>query len=428
MKRLHNHNTRRTTLFRTCVLVAACACAHNVGAQETGADLLAEERAAKTQEPEASVPAGPSWLERTFSWGTSRLQDGSGSQDGFHPEMGGMIPGAGISGGPGYRHHLLGKRAIVDASGAVSWRHYTMMRTRLEWPQLLTDRLSVGAELKYQDFAKVNFFGIGEGSLKTNQTNYRLKDVDVFGFAAVRPNQWLSIGGRAGVMRSVGIAAGTSSLSPSTGDRFDEVTAPGLARQPDFLHADLSVDVDTQDVPGYPTRGGRYRLSIASFYDQNHAQYSFRRLDADGAQYIPLFHESWVLTLHGRAVLSQSAAGQEVPFYLLPTLGGSNTLRGFADYRFRDRDLLLLNAEYRWPLFRALDGALFYDAGTVAPSAQALSIRNAHTDYGGGVRVHTTKRTLARVDVARSSEGIRALFTFTAPFGAPSRTIAPYVP
>jgi hypothetical protein len=428
MKGLPNQRDCRTTLFPACVLVAACAFAPNASAQETRADLLAQERAAKTQEPEPPVSAGPSWIERTFSWGESRLQNASGTQDGFHPAMGGMIPGAGIAVGPGYRHQLFGKRAMVDASGTVSWRQYIMMRSRLEWPQLFTDRLSVGAELKYQDFTRVNFFGIGEASLKTNQTNYRLNDVDVLGFASVRPNPWLSIGGRAGVLRRVGIAAGTSSLSPATGDRFDEITAPGLARQPDFLHADLSVAVDTQDVPGYPTSGGQYRFSVASFHDQDYAQYSFRRLNADAAQYIPLFHKSWVVALRGRAVLSQSAAGQEVPFYLLPTLGGSNTLRGFADYRFRDRNLLLFNAEYRWPLFRAMDAALFYDAGTVAPSAQALSMQHAHTDYGVGVRLHTAKRTLVRVDVARSPESIRAIFSFTAPLGASSGTIVPYAP
>jgi hypothetical protein len=428
MRRLHNHTDRRTILLRTCVLVAACACAASAGAQETRADVLAQERSAKAQESETPVSPGTSWLERTFSWGQAKLQNSSGAQDGFYPELGGMIPGAGISVGPGYRHRLFNNRAFVDASAAVSWRQYTMLRSRLQWPQLVSDHLSVGAELKYQDFAQVNFFGIGRGSLKANQTNYRLKDMDVLGFAAVRPNPWLSLTGRAGVLRRVGIGAGTSSLSPSTRSQFDEVTAPGLARQPGFLHADVSVDVDTQDVPGYPTSGGRYRLSYASFHDQDYSQYSFRRLDADAAQYIPLLHKSWVLALRGRAVLTQTPAGQDVPFYLLPTLGGTNTLRGFLDYRFRDRDLLLFNAEYRWPIFRAMDGALFYDTGTVASSAQALSMRRAHSDYGAGVRFHSTKRSLLRVDVARSAEGNRVFFSFTAPLGAPSRTIVPYAP
>jgi outer membrane protein assembly factor BamA len=428
MKRLHTHNDRRAFLIRTCVLVAACAGASNLSAQDTRADLLAGQRAARTQEPETAAPSGPGWLARTFSWGEARLQDSSEPRDGFHPELGGMIPGAGISVGPGYRQHLFGKSAVIDASGGVSWRQYRMMRSRLEWPHLFNDRLSVGTELKYQDFTQVNFFGVGDDSLKTNQTNYRLKDVDVLGFAAVRPAPWLSIGGRVGTLRRVGIAAGASGLSPSTAARFDEVTAPGLTRQPDYLHADVSAAIDTQDVPGYPSSGGRYRVSFASFHDQQYARYSFRRLDADAAHYIPIFHNNWVLVLHGRAVVSQTGAGQEVPFYMLPTLGGQNTLRGFLDYRFRDRDLLLFNAEYRWPIFRALDGALFYDAGTVAPSLQALSMRHPHTDYGMGIRLHTTRRTLVRVDVARSPEGMRALFTFTTPLGPPSRTVVPYAP
>jgi hypothetical protein len=426
MRRLHNHTGRRTALLRTCAVIAVCASAASAGAQETRADVLAEERAAKAQEPETPA-SGASWLERTFSWGEAKLQNASGPQEGLYPELGGMIPGSGISVGPGYRHRLFND-AIVDASAAVSWHQYTMLRSRLEVPQLFTEHLSAGTELKYQDFTQVNFFGIGGGSSKANQTNYRLTDMDVLGFAAFRPNGWLSVSGRAGALRRVGVAAGTSTLSPSTGDRFDDVSAPGLTRQPGFLHADVSVDVDTQDVPGYPTSGGRYRLSYASFHDQDYSQYSFRRLDADAAEYIPLLRKSWVLALRGRAVLTQTAAGQDVPFYMLPTLGGTNTLRGFLDYRFRDRDLLLFNAEYRWPFFRALDGALFYDTGTVAPSAQALSMRNAHSDYGAGVRLHSTTHTLLRVDVARSAEGNRVFFSFPAPLSAPSRSVVPYAP
>jgi hypothetical protein len=428
MKRQHNPTARGTAWLRACALGAICACAPSVGAQETRADLLEAEGAAKAQESATAVTPGPSWLERTFSWGESRLQNASANQDGLYAELGGMVPGAGISVGPGYRHRLFGDQAIVDASAAGSWHQYSMLQSRLEWPQLFTDHLSIGTQLKYQDFTQLNFFGNGGDSLKANQTNYRLRDMDVLGFATVRPNGWLSIGGRVGVLKSMGIAAGTSSLSPSTGALFDEVTAPGLTRQPDFLHADLSVDVDTQDVPGYPTSGGRYHVGIATFQDRTYSQYSFRRLDADAAEYIPLLHKNWVLALRGRAVLSETAAGQDVPFYLLPTLGGSTTLRGFLDYRFRDRDLVLVNAEYRWPLFRAMDGALFYDAGTVAPSAQALSVHNAHTDYGVGVRLHSTRRTLVRLDVARSVEGYRAFFAFTAPFLVPARTVAPYAP
>jgi outer membrane protein assembly factor BamA len=422
-----NRANYRMSLVFAGVLIVAVACPPNLAAQDTRAEVLEQERAAKTQASQTTPSTGPSWLERSFSWGESRLQAVREPHDGFHVVSGGMIPGAGIAVGPGYRQQLFGNRAIVDASGAVSWRRYTTMRTRLEWPRAFTDRLSLGADASYQDFTQVNFFGIGDGSLKSNQTNYRVKGVDVLGFATVRPNEWLSLSGRVGVLR-VGIGSGTSALSPATGDRFDETAAPGIARQHAFLHGDASVDIDTRDAPDYPTRGGRYQLSIASFQDQNYGQYSFRRLSADAGHNLPLFHKSWVLTLRGRAVFTQNAGDQAVPFYMLPTLGGANTLRGFADYRFRDRNLLLLNAEYRWPLFRAMDGALFYDAGTVAASPQALSMRHAHSDFGIGVRAHTSTRTIIRVDVARSVEGIRGIVAFSAPLGGPSRTIAPYVP
>ena len=423
----HNQAGVRTSLFQACVfLFAACACASTAGAQETRADVLAEERVAKAEAPDTSVAAERGRLERTFSWAEAKLDSGGGAHEGFYPELGGMITGAGISVGPGYRHFLFGDRAVVDASAAASFRRYSMLKSQIVFPRLFEDRLAVGAQVKYQDFTQINFFGIGGDSLKANQTDFRLNDVDVAGFATVQANPWLSVGGRVGVLRSLNIARGTSSLYPSTGDEFDEVSAPSLTRQPGFLHSDVSLDVDTQDVPGYPTNGGRYRLSVAAFHDQNYSQYSFRRVEADAAQYIPLLHKSWVLAVRGRMAMSQTSAGQEVPFYLLPTLGGPTTLRGFSDYRFRDRNLLLLNAEYRWPIFRALDGALFYDAGTV--TAHALSIQHPHTDYGAGVRLHSTTRTLVRIDFARSVEGSRVLFSFTAPLGTPNRSVVPYVP
>ena len=59
-----------------------------------------------------------------------------------------------------------------------------------------------------------------------------------------------------------------------------------------------------------------------------------------------------------------------MPFYLMPTLGGNDTLRGFRAYRFRGPHAMLLQGEYRFELWSGLDAALFYDAGKVAMSRQ----------------------------------------------------------
>ncbi len=415
---------------RTCLLAAfACAMATSAAAQDTRAELVAQEQAAKAQVPTTPAFEAPGFFERTFSWAEAKFDPSTGVKDGFYPELGGMIPGAGwMSLGPGYRHQLFGNRAVIDTSLGVSWRRYSMMQTKIEWPRLAADRLSLGAQVKYQDFTQINYFGIGDDSSKDTRTNYRLKDLDIMGFGTVHPRPWLSIGGRAGLIRSMSVDRGASALYPSIGDVFTDGTAPGLAEQPRFLHSNVFVEVDSRDVPGYPRSGGRYKVSLVNYHDLDRSRYSFRRVEADAAQYIPLFHENWVLALRGRVALSQTADGQEVPFYLLPTLGGQSSLRGYLDYRFRDRDVALFSAEYRWPIFRALDGALFYDAGTVAPSARDLWRARLNSDYGVGLRVHSTNASIVRLDVGRSHEGMRALLTFSAPLGVPGKAVTPYVP
>jgi hypothetical protein len=190
--------------------------------------------------------------------------------------------------------------------------------------------------VKYRDFRKS--ISLGSAGHLGSQTDFHLKNVDVLGFATVHPNSWLSIGGR-GESCGASVSRGAKLALPSTQDVFDESSAPGLTREPGYLHSDLFVDVDARDEPGYPTSGGRYRVSVGAYHDQTYSRYSFRRVEADAEQYIPLLHKSWVLALHGRMAMSQTSAGQEVPFYLLQPWRPT-TLPKFSDYRFRDRNVL----------------------------------------------------------------------------------------
>jgi outer membrane protein assembly factor BamA len=105
-----------------------------------------------------------------------------------------------------------------------------------------------------------------------------------------------------------------------------------------------------------------------------------------------------------------------VPFYLLPSLGGKNTLRGYYDYRFHDRDMEVFNVESRWGLFTHLDTAVFFDTGKVAPQASDLRFTGLKTSYGIGFRVHNRQNTVGRVDLGHSSEGWRVVVKFSDPF------------
>jgi hypothetical protein len=101
-----------------------------------------------------------------------------------------------------------------------------------------------------------------------------------------------------------------------------------------------------------------------------------------------------------------------VPFYLQPTLASFGPLRGFGRYRFRDRDVLLVNLEYRWRAFRNLQMSAFADAGTVGPRVSALGLSSWKDGYGLGLRFSPYKDLICHFDVRVSSEGVRYFLDF----------------
>ncbi|MEO8680647.1 MAG: BamA/TamA family outer membrane protein [Vicinamibacterales bacterium] len=197
--------------------------------------------------------------------------------------------------------------------------------------------------------------------------------------------------------------------------------------QPRYGHADVFVEADSRDVPAYPASGGFYRLGLTSFHDLDASAQGFRRVDADAEKYVPLFHRNWIVALRGHLAMTQTGAN-EVPFYLMPTLGGGSTLPGYDDFRFRDRNVASFGAEYRWPVFRMMDAALFADAGTVAPTAGGLLRARLHSDYGLGLRLHTATRPFARLDITRGSEGTRVSVSMSRSLPRLDHKSVPYVP
>ena len=420
---------KRTYFFKVggvalvCVLSAAAAVA-----QETRAEYVSEARDAEAQERSAISPR-PSVFERSVTWVEKKLDSNTGPRDGIYPEFGGLIPGSGwLTAGAGYRHRLGGGTSFFNTSASGSERGYFAAQSTVAWPRLSAGRLTVATQVSYQDFPQVSFFGIGRDAPQSARSNYRLRQAGAIASAAVHARPWLAIGGRVGYLRGPAIGPGSSSAYPSTTDRFDEESAPGLTSPVNFAHTEAFVEADTRDAPGRPTSGGFYRIGVSEYRDLADAGHGFSRVDLDATQYLPLFHGNSTLGVRSRVTLSRAADGHEIPFYLLPTLGGSNTLRGYSSYRFRDRNAALWSAEYRWPMLRMVDAAVFVDAGTVADDVRGLVHTRLASDYGFGLRAHSASRSFASVDVAKGREGVRVMVSMTAPFGASHHTVAPYVP
>jgi outer membrane protein assembly factor BamA len=120
--------------------------------------------------------------------------------------------------------------------------------------------------------------------------------------------------------------------------------------------------------------------------------------------------------LHGRVETTYIDENEQVPFFMLPALGGGSSLRGFASWRFRDRHSLLLQAEWRVLVNRFLDLGLFYDAGKVTARRGDLNLDGLKDNYGLGLRFHGPAATPLRIELAKSNEGLVIVFSSKASF------------
>ena len=107
------------------------------------------------------------------------------------------------------------------------------------------------------------------------------------------------------------------------------------------------------------------------------------------------------------ASFTDTSPGQTAPFFLLPTVGGSDTLRGFQQYRFRDNNILLSSVEYRHEILPVMDLVAFGDAGKVFPEAGQLALSQLEGSAGLGGRFKLRGRMFMGLDVGWSREGVR---------------------
>jgi outer membrane protein assembly factor BamA len=118
-------------------------------------------------------------------------------------------------------------------------------------------------------------------------------------------------------------------------------------------------------------------------------------------KYQPLFGS------HGIAVrLAAEVLTGDVPFFAMAEIGGANLLRGIYAGRFRDRTMLAIEAEYRFPIVWRFGGVVFGGFGEVAPSAAALVHQRPHPAAGAGIRfsIDGDERVNARLDAGFSED------------------------
>ena len=225
-------------------------------------------------------------------------------------------------------------------------------------------RIRAGGFAQYRRFPDL-FYGVGRGVGAENEEQYTASSFDLLAKVQRRVAPGLRVGPRMYMRHRT----------------FDDLEPGGMLENGQLLGTEggtavgvgIAAEWDTRDNLFLPTRGfyaeswaSRYAGAVGSDYDMWNLTADLRAYRSLGLGTV-LALQAW-----------GSASTGEVPFDLLPELGGANVLRGYYQGQFRDDVAVVLQGEIRFPIWRSLGGVAFAAAGDVAPRLDAMSSGGRH--------------------------------------------------
>ena len=360
------------------------------------------------------------------SWGQAVLD---AFEAPLHPVIGGVASGGGLGFGIGYDSPD-DQRWYREAEAIVTVRKYFSMEGEIG-RRSDSKRAQLGVFGGVRHMNRLDYFGIGPDTTFDDRSAFRLRETTMGTRGWFHPVAPLRLGGSAAIYNpDLGPGANPSVRSIEEG--FAASAVPGFSAEPIFGRyrgfAELLYPiVDPADESN--RYRGAYQVAFEAVRDHDTGRHDFRRWETEVRQQIPGLRSNHLLTLHG--LVASTNTDSDVPFYMLYTLGGSGglkafrpdllgadgtqaTLRGFRNYRFRDRDLVLLQAEYRIPIVDYVHSTVFIDSGQVAPHTSQL-FTAMRTTTGFSLSYVRKGRTLGRMDVGfGGGEGVQLFWSFGA--------------
>ncbi len=167
--------------------------------------------------------------------------------------------------------------------------------------------------------------------------------------------------------------------------------------------------IDDRDNPLNPAKGSYLEVSVVDYQNLIMNQNSFVNFTLDARKYITFFHK---LIWNGNLYLAYNNG--QVPYRMLPEIGGTRFMRGYYRGRFRDNNAVVLQHEVRMPVYKILGLALFGGIGEVANDIAQLRSNTIHYHYGLGARIRINKKenTNIRIDYGftKDSQGLYVVF------------------
>ena len=149
---------------------------------------------------------------------------------------------------------------------------------------------------------------------------------------------------------------------------------------------------DSRDYRLNATKGWLFQLDAGLY--QNDQFDSFSTYNIELANYIDLGTTPGLIAWQVQGHLTSG----DVPWNLLPDLGGSDAMRGYIRGRYRDEQMMMGQVEYRLPIFQRYGMVFWGSVGSVAPKVSELT-DTLLTAYGTGFRFKIKDNINLRFDV-----------------------------
>jgi len=262
----------------------------------------------------------------------------------------------------------------------------------------------------YRHRPNVRYFGIGPDTREEDESFFH-QDVGWVGATMRRPLGVRSHLDWTAEYTTEGVGVPGKGNDPAAGDLFAGTPLPGYGHHSYGVTLGGQWMHESDGLTNRPGHGGLQRLRASYFDGIDRGDIRFWTFRGEVQHFFTLWRPLRVLALRGVASWIEQSGDDAIPIARLNTNDDPDLLRGYDDFRWRDRGLAIATAEYRWPLWAnqralgpGLDAYLLTDAGQVFGDAKQISLDHMTVSYGGGLRVESGHGFVLRLEYARSDE------------------------
>jgi len=297
----------------------------------------------------------------------------------------------------------------LEAVGSYTQEIERKLKFQYQDPGFIEGLFFVDIGAQYFKNATKRFYGIGQITPESNESNYTGREIQVHWNFGIHLNDVtrLSVNQR---FRDVKIQTGGVDDEPFARDEFPET--PGM-REASILAHRLVFQYDSRDSWVTPTAGTRIEAfgELAQDFDRGKEDdLLYFRYGVDARRFFPSPSKRYIFLIR---MLLELSFGDGIPFYEQSSLGGENNLRGYGRDRYIDKHMVAVNFEERIHMFEVkmfnvnieFEVAPFVDLGRTYRDFSYRQFNEWEVTPGIGFRGIVRPNLVSRVDWGYSKEG-----------------------